>query len=674
MISHGTQEPPSPARSPAVRDLLCLLVGDGEFVPLCLSVFATFVFLFLLEHGIAYVYRPSLRPLVLAARDMLTPSAAGAVRPEPVERLQYLLGLLVTPLFLFFALWKARAQYWRTSAGVRRILNYAAALLLLGGTIALPICAYESLKSSQFLYVRASVLHTSFALYTAVIFPAIATLALLAHRRWVARLARWAIYSACACVAIVAFLGALLNRETALSWMSHLDPVLYPLAQVHAGKTLLVNCAPLYGLYPHLLQPLFSIIPLSVYYFTVVMAFLLVTSLIAQWLFLRLLTTNNIALLCGIIAIPFFAHWTLKTVSADPYFQYWPIRTLFPSLLLLLSALYLRGRATRLVYYGAFLCASLAILWNPDSGSVVFGAWVLLLGYRELFRNPLQNVWRPLASHALTASGSLLLVLGGYAVFARARSGSWPDLRMSSSYYELFSHYGYFMLPMAGLPHVWGLTVGIFVLALAISLHGLLRKMDEPFHASLFLLAILGSGLFGYYNGRSHDYCVTFWLYVPILIVTLLVDRVFTSLRSNSAYLKLLPLTCVLFFFPASALPSLFSPLNVGWFKEVSIAGMEASHYSRQGQSSLNIDFIKGLTRPGESIFILIKEWREGSYYAESATRSALDLPSSIDWFFKRDYAEIDRFLRENKSVKVFAIPRQFNEFTGALQAYRVAA
>jgi hypothetical protein len=358
----------------------------------------------------------------------------------------------------------------------------------------------------------------------------------------------------------------------------------------------------------------------------------------------------------------------------DPFFQYWPIRDLFPSLLLLLSSWYLRSPSKRLVYFATFLCAAAAILWNPDRGAVVFTSWILLLGYRELFRNSWRSAVRPLARHALTATGSLLLVFGGYAVFARLRSGGWPDWRMSSSYYELFSHYGYYMLPMADLPHAWGLVAGIYVLALAIAFHGLLRKQDELFHGSLFLLAILGSGLFAYYNGRSHDYCVTALLYVPIIIVALLVDRVFTSIRSNPAYLRLLPLACLPFFFPAAALPSLFSPLNLMRFKEMTLTGAAASRYSPDGQNSLNIGFIQGLTKPGESIFILVEGWLEGPYYAESKTRSALDLPSSLDWFFKRDYAKIDEFLRRNPSVKVFAVPGQFPEFNGAWPRYRAAA
>jgi hypothetical protein len=507
-----------------------------------------------------------------------------------------------------------------------------------------------------------------------LIFPVLASMAFLADRRWVALVGRWAIYSVSAYEGVVIFLGALFNRESIRPWIAHLDPVLYPLAQVRAGKTLLVDCAALYGLYPHLLQPLFKILPLSVYYFTAVMACLILASLSAQWLFLRTLTKNNIVFLCGIAAASYFAYLSPRIVLWDPYFQYWPIRALFPSLLLLLSSLYLRGRAQRIVYHGSFLCASVAILWNPDTGIVVFGSWVLLLCYRELFRNSWRAAWRALLGHGLQASGSLLLVFGGYAVFARLRSGSWPDWRMSFSYYELFSHYGYFMLPMADLPHVWGLIAGIYVLALAISIHGLLRKRDELFHGSLFLLAVLGSGLFGYYNGRSHDNCMMSWLYVPIIIVTLLVDRVFTAVKSNPFYFRLLPLACLLFFFPASALPSLFSPMNLTRFKEMSLAGIKASRFSRDGKSSLDINFIKGLTKPGENIFILVKGYLEGPYYAESSTRSALDLPSSIDWFFKRDYAEIDRFLRENKSVKVFAFAGQFPEFAGLFRRYHTAA
>jgi hypothetical protein len=674
MTCSGPQASPPPPGSPPVRDLFRSFVADGDLVPLCLSVHAAALFLVLLGSCIASWYHPETGPLVQAAKALLTATAGTSVKPEPVERLQYLLGLVCTPAFLLAVLWLLRSYYQRAAARPRRILSYLATLLLVEGTLAVPICVYESLKRSDFLYVRASVLHTHFVVYVLLIFPVLAGLAFLADRRWVAVAAKWVVYAVSAYLAVVVFLSALLNRETMLPWAAHIDPVLYPLAQVHAGKTLLVNCAPLYGLYPHFLQPLFAVIPLSVYYFTGVMALLLVASLSAQWLFLRSLTNNPIVFLCGISAAAFFPHLTTRLVTLDPYFQYWPIRVLFPSLILVLSSLYLRGRSSRLTYYAAFLCASLAILWNPDSGAVVFGAWVLLLGYHELFRGCWRSALRPFARHAATAMGSLLLVFAAYAIFARLRSGTWPSLRMSSSYYELFSHYGYYMLPMPDLPHVWGLTVGIYLLALAIALSGLLSRRDEAFHGSLFLLAVLGGGLFGYYNGRSHDNCAIFGLYLPVLIVTLLVDRLLAALKRNPAHVRLLPLACLLFFFPASALPSLFSPDNLGQLKELSLAGIRASRHDRQGRSSLDIDFIKGLTKPGEGIFILVKDWLEGPYYAESATRSALDLPSSIDWFFKRDHAEIERFLRENRSVKVFAIPGQFREYTKLLQGYRVVA
>jgi hypothetical protein len=674
MTSHGPQESSASIGGLQVRELPGLLLADSEFVPVCLAVFAAFVFLFLLEYGLALSYHPNLGELLRVAKEVVTPAAAAALKPEPVERLQYLLGLVFTPSFLLLALPRLRAFYWRATNKARRILNCAVALLLAEGTVAVPIYAYQSLKRSDFLYVRSSIVYSDFALYVLLVFPALVGMAFLADRRWVALVARWAIRLVSAYLTIVVFLVALFNCDSAVPW-GHLDPVLYPLAQVHAGKTLLVDCAPLYGLYPHFLQPVFKLVSLTVFHFTTVMALLLVVSLWAQWLFLRSLTKNNVVLLCGIVAAPFFAHLTHKIVLGnDPYFQYWPIRVLFPSLLILLASLYLRGRAKRLVYYCTFLCVSAAILWNPDTGSVVFGSWILLLCYCELFRNSWRSALRPLLGHALTASASLLLTLGSHAIFARLRSGTWPNWRMSSSYYELFSHYGYYMLPMGDLPHTWGLIVGIYVLAFAVAVRGMLHKRDEPFYGSLFLLTILGSGLFGYYNGRSHDNCIIFLLYVPSLIATLLVDRVFTSAKGNPAYFRLLPLACLLFFFPASALPSLFLPTNVIRFKEMSFAGIEASKSREDGQISLNVAFVKGLTKPGESIFILVKGFLEGPYYAESSTRSALDLPSSIDWFFKRDYAQIEKFLRENKSVKLFAIPGQFPEYTGLLKAYRAVA
>ncbi len=137
---------------------------------------------------------------------------------------------------------------------------------------------------------------------------------LFAHKRWVSWVGRIALYTVSTYVAVIVFFSVLFDRDTISPWTHHFDPVIYPLAQVVAGKTLLVDCAPLYGLYPHFLQPLFRIFPLGVYSLTLVMASLLVACLAAMWLFLRTVTRNRFVFLAGFTAVAFYSYVAPKTV------------------------------------------------------------------------------------------------------------------------------------------------------------------------------------------------------------------------------------------------------------------------------------------------------------------------------------------------------------------------
>jgi len=649
-----------------------------DFAPACFTFFAGLAFLVLWTWGIARWYAPDTAKLILEASKLLTPPAAQALAPEPVERLQYVSSLLLMPLFLLGCLCASGWFYQNSPERNRRLYRRGATLLLLAVTAATPVLFYLALKKSDFLYVRAGVLFTHLGTYTLLLFPCAALLAVSVEKRWGRRLSKTALYSVSAYIFAIVFFSALFDRDSISLWTHHLNPVIYPLAQVMAGKTLLVDCAPLYGLYPHFLQPVFEAFPLSVYSFTFFMAVLLTASLAALWLYLRMLIRNDVVFLSGFSAAVFYSYAGTKSLLSearpDPYFQYAPIRMLFPCLLLALCSLYLRGIGKRWVYYATFLTSAIATLWNPDTGVVVFGAWLLLLGYTELSQNPWRASILPILVHFLAAFGSLFLVYGGYALFAFLRSGAWPDWRMSAGYYTLFSHYGYFMLPMCGLPHMWGIVVGIYVGAMVFALDGLLRKEPSLLCGNLFLLTILGAGLFAYYQGRSHDLCLIPLLCIPILIITLLADHLLTGMKNSPvSYWKFFPLGALFFYFCASAIPSLFTGSSVflGWIYE----GCSASPAGSQGMHSRNIEFIRKHTKRGEKIFILIGDDLEGMYYAESATASVLTLPSSTDWFFLRDHLQIVRFLQGNRSTKLFVVPGQMAGIQELFrQSYRLAA
>jgi hypothetical protein len=667
-------------KSPAVKPADQLMPSNSDFAPVCLTIFAGLGFLVLLTLGIAKYYHPDTAPLIKECTELATPLTAQGLIPEPVERLQYVASVFTTPLFLLGCFLGSRWLYLRTREERRRYLNWGAAALLAAGTVAAPIFAYQSLKNSVggFFYVRAGVLVSDLENYTLLFFPCTALLAFFAHNRWISLTGKILVYALSTYVAVVVFFSVLYDRDSIAPWTYHLNPVIYPQAQVQAGKTLLVNCAPLYGLYPQFLQPLFEVFPLSVYSFTMVMAIFMVASLASIWFFLRKLVRNDFVFVAGFAAAAFYSYLGPKMLLAptrpDPYFQYAPIRMLFPCLLLVLATLYLRGIGKRRIYYATFACAALALLWNPDSGLVVFGAWFLLLGYLEVFRNPWRASLKPILGHALTAFVALLLALGGYALFALLRSGHWPDWQMTAQYYKLFSHYGYGMLPMGRLPHLWVVIIVVCLVAMTVAIRGLIAKADEKFCGMLFLLTVLEAGLFAYYQGRSHDYCLIPMLYIPMLIVTLLADHVLTGVKSGDhAYYKFLPLAVLLFYFTASAGPSVLlqSRRYLAWIRE----GSSASVGGAQGVHSKNIEFIRQHAKPGERIFILVGGVVDGMYYAESATASALDVASSNDWFFKSDINQVVKFIQENKATKLFVIPGQYTDLTEILKSsYRLVS
>jgi hypothetical protein len=651
----------------------CLQV-NSDFAPVCFTIFASLGFMSLLVLAVAEWYHPDTAHQIHEATALVVPSVSKFLAPEPVERLQYVLSVIFTPLFVWGCLLALRRSYQGTTDRHRRFLTWLATALLFTGTLALPVLAYQALKTSSFLYVGAGVLVTNFPLYTLLLFPGAVLLVFFADQQWISRLGIIATCSISVYVAMIVFFTTLFDHDNLLlPYRHHLNPVVYPLAQVMAGKTLLVSCAPLYGLYPHFLQPVFQLFPLSVYSFTITMGGLMLVCFSALWFFLWSVTRNNFVFFAGFVAAAFYADG-VKVIFAEPYFQYAPIRMLFPCLLLALAALYLQGIGGRRVYCATFLCAALATLWNLDTGVVVFVSWLLLLGYTELFRNSWRASIRPILFHAITACGALLLTWGGFAGFAFLRSGAWPDWRLSIIYYKLFSYYGFNMLPMPDLPHAWGLIVVVYVVAMVLALHGLLRKKHELFCGCLFLLSVLGSGLFAYYQGRSHNLCLIPLVYVPISIITLIADHIFTGVKQGSrAYYKFLPLGALCFYFCASAVPSLFTQ-STRFIRDI-YEGSRATSAGSQGLHSQNIEFIRKLTKPGERIFILLNGDVDGMYYAETATASVLDLPSSTDWFFMADFDKLEQFLRDNKSTKLFTVPGQRPDMAALFKkSYRLVA
>jgi hypothetical protein len=654
-----------------------LFLGSS-FGPVLLAILTGLGVLALVVSIVARFYHPDLEVRVKDLNEIGSALAISNSAPEPVEYRQYVLCLLIAPPVMLACL----AAFRRVLSKIRvpshfRLLTVVCGL---GATLILiPVFFYSALEKCEFLYVRSAVYFTAPVLYAFLWFPIACGFVLLSRKRPVLWIAKGLLYVLGAYSLVLVFLTVLFDCDSIALWPTHLNAVIYPVTQVVMGKTLLVDCVALYGFYPHLIEPLFRLVGLNIFSFTIFNGLLLVGCWVCLFVFMRALVKNDFLLMAGFISAIFYSYLGGKLVAnggvrPDPYFQYAPIRMVFPCLMLMISSFYLRGKGKRWAYLGGFLAASIGLLWNPETGMVVLGGWLLLLGYTELFRRPVASAVRPIMVHGLFGLASMVVAFGGYSLFVFLRCRAWPDWSMILKYYKLISYNGYSMMPMPGIPHVWAILVVVLIAGLAVSFNGLLTRKNELLCSTVFLLSILGSGLFSYYQGRSHDFNIIPLLYIPIVLVTLIADHILTGVQGGDRrYYKYAPYAVLVFFFFASGPPSLL--YQSGKFLEWARQGAGSRRAGSNGLLSKNMEFVKSHVHRGERVFFLIGGYVEGIFYAETETRSAVDVGSSVDWLFKSDLNQVVKFLEDNKQAKVFAIPGQYADLQDLFaKRYSIAA
>lgn len=442
--------------------------------------------------------------------------------------------------------------------------------------------------------------------------------------------------------------------------------VFYSVAQVVNGNTLLVDFTNQYGLYPHFIAPIFQIIGLNALTYSVVMSALLCSSFLGIFMFMRKAIQNTFLLLLGFIAVIVFNYLLIRVMysSFDPYFQYWPIRLLFPCLALYLASVYFQNRK-KLIYFSSFILFSAGVLWNIDSGIVVFLAWMMLLCYDELFLSNRKLMILRIMRHIVFGFLIFALVLAAFATFIYLRSGSLPNFYNLFKYQQIFYGAGFFMMPMP-LFHTWNIVILIYVVGLFVSIRSVIEKENSVHARMIFLLSILGIGLFSYYQGRSHDFVLPAVSYPATLLAAIFADRLLIEWR-NTGFLifpqKLLLvittsvfLVALFFIMSPRSLDSLYKEARKGFY---SLSPDYHSESVIKTDESLiavmaNIDFIKHNSVAGEKIFIGCKPYLEGIYYGYTGTRNAANVPGSEEMILEKDYENKIKFIMENRTYKIF--------------------
>jgi len=627
-------------------------------------------------------------------KDQMNPAIVSLVRhtiwighfmPEQVERTRYIASALLFPILAFFS-WSVAGKLQQ---GVPKSTNRVGEVVVPAMAAGLALGLYFTLRQVNFRYLRIvyADMHLGrlLALYVAFV------VLLLVERRYSSRTwSKGVLGAGTISIALLAGLAvisaSLLTGADEYVYTDHFNAYFYSIVQVLLGKTLLVNLSNQYGFYPYFLEPVFRLVGWNVPRLTLVVGSLQVGFLAGVLFLLIRLVRSRLIAMCGFIAVA--CVWLSGQFGAepDPYFQYFPHRVIFPVVLLLLAFVYQRshGRMKGVTYALAFLACGVGLLWNIDTGVITFAAWVLylcwetLLGWRTLGKRRSAIV---IAVHWVRAIATLIAALGLLVLYTYLRSGDLPKLGDLGLYQSLFYQAGFYMLPMP-LVHPWNIVVLTYLTGIctcAAFLLNRLRGAEVPEGSEkmswvnmMFLMSLMGVGLFTVYQGRSHDLNLlgTFWS--AFFLITMYADALMGRFVGNTAAgglpgarplkLSMVSLPLVLLFIPFFYVPAFFGLVpsslrnlqaQLGVIRDATQGSPNAYTHRR--------DFMTRYSHPGQEVPIFSARY-DTVYRIETRTTNPMRAPGWNELFLQSDVIHYTDYLARSE-------PESFlvsDEFAGA--------
>ncbi len=637
-----------------------------EYIYFTLSFFSSILLYCIIAYIISKLYHPDIEAIRerAAAVTILDPSS---FNPKPLERLLFLTGLAGIPVFLFifysfFKRFLGKLDPIKID-GIYSVI-YPAGIVIFIAAAGLGLFHSDPdhyLLNVQFYFLK-SLPYLQFSIYTLLIFPLIFYFLVNNKDAESPRIEKCLrvfftvlyIYM----FLLLFFINIFtinLTAENAKMFNSlwSFSALYYPMTQAAAGVPMLINgFTSTYGLYPQFLAPVFSLTGLNVLKFSIVMSFMLCLSFGFLMIFLFRNTASRVIVFLGFTTILFVSYLYGKIITWDYYFQYHPLRFFFPMMLLMLSSFYYGYRKKRL-YYVSFILYSLSILWNPDSGLVVYISWLLYLCYLELENTDLKKAVLRILVHFVNAAAVLALVFGLYSLSIRLFYGSYPDLFMMFSTITVFSSLGFGMLPMP-LVHPWNIVIAGYIFGFLYAAAAIVNKRADKKSALILLVCLAGTGAFSYYEGRSHNWnLVNVWCYFFILI-TLFADMALSAVKKTG---QARAWTGILLFILSFSFMDILT--NSGdlfglFINRNNIINNSTVPESTLGPVSDGIALIRKHAAKGEKIIVLSKIF-EGVYLNESGTVSAFN-PGFVEFeiFMKNDVERLESVLTNDKP-KIFA-------------------
>lgn len=437
------------------------------------------------------------------------------------------------------------------------------------------------------------------------------------------------------CVAVA--LQILPNRIASISsvtlstvWSVHLDAVIYAMNQVVHGKTIISDLPSQYGFYPEIIAPFFKIFGLSVLSVTLFFAVLHAIGLVAVAAMLKKYVHNSLLALLIFLTmlIPMSLFMYLNGSVEDIYVQYFPIRFFWPAVGLLLFSSQM-SKPGRLKFSMLGAVAGISVFWNIDTGVPVLVSIGATLLVKPLIAK--RSALRGIVSAALFGAIAISTIAACFFAL-RIKAGVPLNFGEMLTYQKIFYMTGFGMIPMPVALDPWQAVLMIYAAGAITALSRWKERPESSVYDVLFCSAIMGLGLFTYYQGRSHVYCLILVAWPAIFIAGILADKTLSAVRHRSTQVASAALAL-----PFVIFVSLGAITFISSSKDLAGAALRNISTLGDAKNPIVVDELGFMRDTYRNRDCLILSQRQAIYYAELNIASPLKGPGIVETLLKSD-------------------------------------
>jgi len=436
------------------------------------------------------------------------------------------------------------------------------------------------------------------------------------------------------------------------------NSVYYSMTQVYAGVPMLIDhFTSTYGLYPHFLNLVFQITGLSIFKFSFVMAMLLAISFVLNFYCLKQFVGNKVILFLGMFSVIFFPFLNIKFVERfDANFAFFPIRYVIPSVLIFLVTIYFKKKS-QFIYWVTFFIMAFFVLWNPEFGIVSYISLLLFHTYSDFYNKEGKINIKKILTHWVGGIAILVVIFYTYKLLIYVFYGSVPDLDLLWDSIFIYGKLGFGMLPMT-LVHPWNLAALTLILGFLFSIAKWYKKEIGPKASVVFLLSVLGVGIFFYFQGRSHNWNLALSLGISFMLLAILGDELWAIIKNRN--ILFFSALFIVFIYIISI--SLFEIVNNSdkFYELVCQDKDKTENAVEQKIIEYGKDFIANNSGINQKIYVLTLRKYQGLYFDGSKRRSAFN-PGIINLFFNSDLTRLENQLMDS-SFSVFITPHTMQD------------